>query len=107
MKVDKFSEKDILKSINSELHLDLESLEGLIFQLILLSNELKFQKLQGNDNVDAVLEVSILKKPIASVTNPFKKVYVGVALRVLGMGYFINEDNTMGVHEQDAWGEHP
>lgn len=103
MKIPKFTARDIENGRTIELHLDIEALDNLIFQLILMSNEHKHQILQGNDNVDSVIEIIAHKEAISSVQNPFKKVYPGISLKVLGLGYVIHDDNSMGVHGSDDW----
>lgn len=102
-KLPKFTEKDIKEGKTIELHLDVDTLDQLIFQLILMSNEFKHQILQGNDNCDAVLEVIAHKKSISSVKNPFKRIYPGISLKILGLGYLIDDDNSMGIHGSDDW----
>jgi len=99
----KFTLEDLKSARTCELHLDLESLDNFIFQLILASNEGKFyQSLDGKIR-DVVLEIDVARKSVSSIYDCSKKVYPAVACKVLGLGVFENDGDSMGVHSKDDW----
>ena len=101
--MERFKTKDLIDSRTCELHLDVECLENLIFSLILASNEMKFRANLDGKKTDVAIEISIHKEKVESCTGSGKKVYPGIALKVLGVGVFINDDNSVGVHNEDDW----
>lgn len=101
--MEKFTLEDLKSARTCELHLDIDTLDNLIFQLILASNEAKVHQLSDGKERDLVLQIDVARKPYESIHNPFKKVYPAVACKVLGLGVFEHDDNTMGVHSKDDW----
>lgn len=101
--LERFKTEDLINSRTCELHLDIDCLESLIFQLICASNEMKYGVQLDGKKRDVALEISVHPEKVKSCTGSGKKVYPGIALKVLGVGVFIDDDNSMGIHNEDDW----